>query len=109
MKHVEKFKDFGEVNEGVKNTITSGLVALSMLVSSCQSIDPEDKSKIEDKIEELQKQQEDNKYQIITPDNNIQDVNVVVIDSCEYLKWNGYGGSTNMTHKGNCKFCAKNK
>ena len=29
---------------------------------------------------------------------------VVVIDSCEYIKWN-YG----LSHKGNCKFCAERR
>ena len=29
---------------------------------------------------------------------------VVVIDSCEYIKWN-YG----MSHKGNCKFCKQRR
>ena len=35
---------------------------------------------------------------------------IVVMDSCEYLTWITYGGTTNYTHKGNCKFCiARNK
>lgn len=35
---------------------------------------------------------------------NANDPHVVVIDSCEYIKW-GYG----LTHKGNCKFCAERR
>lgn len=33
---------------------------------------------------------------------------VVLIDSCEYVKWsNGWGA--HYTHKGNCRFCAERK
>jgi hypothetical protein len=32
------------------------------------------------------------------------DVEIVVIDSCEYIKING-GNATWGSHKGNCKFC----
>ena len=31
---------------------------------------------------------------------------IVEIDGCEYL-WGNWGYSTVLTHKGNCKFCAK--
>lgn len=34
------------------------------------------------------------------------DVEIVVIDSCEYIKING-GNATWGSHKGNCKFCAE--
>jgi hypothetical protein len=34
------------------------------------------------------------------------DVQIVVIDSCEYIKING-GNATWGSHKGNCKFCAE--
>lgn len=34
------------------------------------------------------------------------DVEIVIIDSCEYLL-SGVGYSQMITHKGNCKFCAK--
>ena len=36
--------------------------------------------------------------------------NVVVIDSCEYLKGNetfGYQGYGYFAHKGNCRYCAE--
>ena len=42
-------------------------------------------------------QDNDGSYPIGVSTGNPQ---VVVIDSCEYIKW-GYG----LTHKGNCKFC----
>ena len=33
---------------------------------------------------------------------------VVLIDSCEYVKWsNGWGA--HYTHKGNCRFCAERR
>ena len=38
--------------------------------------------------------------------------NIVVIDSCEYLKkddWAGYQGFGYFAHKGNCRFCAERK
>ena len=35
---------------------------------------------------------------------------VVVIDSCEYIAINSKANlEANITHKGNCKFCAKRK
>lgn len=37
---------------------------------------------------------------------------IVVIDSCEYLKneeWTGYQGFGYFAHKGNCRFCAERK
>lgn len=34
------------------------------------------------------------------------DVQIVIIDSCEYIKING-GNATWGSHKGNCKFCAE--
>jgi hypothetical protein len=30
---------------------------------------------------------------------------VIIIDSCEYLTYRTYGGASEFTHKGNCKFC----
>ena len=34
------------------------------------------------------------------------DIKIVEIDSCEYL-WGDWGNATVLTHKGNCKYCAK--
>lgn len=35
-------------------------------------------------------------------------VRVVLIDSCEYVRWsNGYG--PHYAHKGNCKFCTERR
>ena len=36
----------------------------------------------------------------------ITKIKVVEIDSCEYL-WGDWGNATVLTHKGNCKYCAK--
>ena len=33
---------------------------------------------------------------------------VVLIDSCEYVKWSN-GDGANYTHKGNCRFCAERR
>lgn len=37
--------------------------------------------------------------------NISENSNIVIIDSCEYLKFRTYGGDYVGTHKGNCKFC----
>jgi|ERR1035437_837992 hypothetical protein len=44
-------------NEGLKSAIASGLAGLSMLISSCQSITPEEKSKLKHEIEILNQQE----------------------------------------------------
>ena len=36
----------------------------------------------------------------------ITKIKVIEIDSCEYL-WGDWGSATVLTHKGNCKYCAK--
>lgn len=38
--------------------------------------------------------------------NYINEIKIVEIDSCEYL-WGDWGNATVLTHKGNCKYCAK--
>ena len=40
------------------------------------------------------------------------DLQVVVIDSCEYLigyEYTGYHGYGYLSHKGNCKYCAERR
>lgn len=32
---------------------------------------------------------------------------IVVIDSCEYIEYNGYQRGYLFSHKGNCKYCAE--
>jgi hypothetical protein len=42
--------------------------------------------------------------------NRIDHIEVIVIDSCEYIVGDddgGYNGGIYLTHKGNCKFCKK--
>jgi hypothetical protein len=39
----------------------------------------------------------------IVRENNIP-IEVVIIDSCEYL-YGPWGNATVLTHKGNCKYC----
>jgi len=41
----------------------------------------------------------------VKAENTLQDEPIIVFDSCEYITYRTYGGSTNITHKGNCKFC----
>lgn len=35
---------------------------------------------------------------------NVNNPQVVIIDSCEYIQW-GYG----LAHKGNCKYCVERR
>lgn len=39
--------------------------------------------------------------------NKFEKYDVVVIDSCEYIQWGISYGYLNITHKGNCKYCAE--
>lgn len=40
----------------------------------------------------------------------LDDINIVVIDSCEYLKCSTYSiNSFVYTHKGNCRFCKERR
>jgi radical SAM protein with 4Fe4S-binding SPASM domain len=36
---------------------------------------------------------------------NVYENEIIVFDSCEYIKWRTYNGYYNLTHKGNCKYC----
>ena len=40
------------------------------------------------------------------PSSDISEYEVVIIDSCEYIK---NFGSTKLAHKGNCRFCAERR
>ena len=42
-------------------------------------------------------------------DNRIKNIRLYVIDSCEYIGYINAFYSDFLTHKGNCKFCAKRK
>ena len=39
--------------------------------------------------------------------NKFDKYDVIVIDSCEYIRWGVSYGYMNITHKGNCKYCAE--
>jgi hypothetical protein len=39
--------------------------------------------------------------------NKFEKYDIVIIDSCEYIQWGVSYGYLNITHKGNCKFCAE--
>lgn len=59
---MKKFSQLEEVqNEGIKTKLMGGLAALSMMISSCQSITPEEKARLKAEIEELNKQEEQGK------------------------------------------------
>lgn len=45
----------------------------------------------------------------IPSDYSVQDIDVVTLDSCEYLRVLTYGYNYTYSHKGNCKFCAKRR
>ena len=60
MKKFSQIENQTEVqNEGIKTTLLGGLAALSMMISSCQSITPEEKARLKSEIEELNKQEEE--------------------------------------------------
>lgn len=43
------------------------------------------------------------------PSVNVDGVNVVTIDSCEYISCPTYCGFQVYSHKGNCRFCAERR
>lgn len=47
--------------------------------------------------------------QIICRDNRINGIGVVVLDSCEYIKFTTDGFNYGITHKGNCKYCKERR
>ena len=50
-------------------------------------------------------------YKVVTNSSSIS-LNIVVIDSCEYLigrDCGGYYGFGYLSHKGNCKYCAERR
>ena len=53
----------------------------------------------------------DDVYKVVISSSSIPiDLQVVVIDSCEYLighEYAGYRGYGYLSHKGNCKYCAE--
>ncbi len=80
---------------------------LSLFVTSCE-VKTETQIKIVSEAE-LDKIRADEEKEKRKP--NIINVKVVEIDGCEYLEWENpiYSSNyidRNITHKGNCKFCA---
>lgn len=48
--------------------------------------------------------------QIVNEQAYVNDLEIVVLDSCEYILFDrrrGYAGSGGICHKQNCKFCAE--
>jgi hypothetical protein len=58
---MKKFAEFQPQNEGLKDKLIGGLAALSIMISSCQSITPEEKSRLQKEIEVLNIQEEHGK------------------------------------------------
>ena len=58
---MKKFSELQPQNEGLKDKLIGGLAALSMMISSCQSITPEEKARLQKEIEVLNKQEEHGK------------------------------------------------
>jgi hypothetical protein len=46
----------------------------------------------------------ENKNDTLSTNHDIQDIKIVVIDSCEYIQYHTYSYES-ITHKGNCKYC----
>jgi hypothetical protein len=62
MKYLKKYNS--EINEGLKQKIASGLIGLSMMVSSCDSITPEEKQRLQTEIESLSKQEQEDRKKV---------------------------------------------
>ena len=43
------------------------------------------------------------------PIKNVDGVNVVTVDSCEYIRCSTYYGYCIYNHKGNCRFCKERR
>lgn len=50
-------------------------------------------------------QNEDGSYPLMDSGGDNNSPYVIVIDSCEYVRWGAYG----FAHKGNCKYCAERR
>ncbi len=59
------------------------------------------------KPESIQYVKEDRPNMPKTNDVNVQLLDIIIIDSCEYLSYELYNKTGLLTHKGNCKNCKK--
>lgn len=41
------------------------------------------------------------------PAQDLPELQTIVYDGCEYLAYKSFSGATELTHKGNCRFCTK--
>jgi len=59
------------------------------------------------KKEEIEKKSSVNDFQKIVDNKSASNrlVQIITIDSCEYIVWDGSHGEVGFAHKGNCKWC----
>lgn len=69
---MKKFSQLEPHNEGIKSKLIGGLAALSMMISSCQSISPEEKARLTTEIESLNKQESQEKNMVTYYDSQIE-------------------------------------
>ena len=76
-----------------------GYVLLCAILFSCSNRPPENENENENIS---------NVKDILIPINSVtrQGVQILTIDSCEYI-WVKEDGGAGLTHKGNCKYCAE--
>jgi len=61
---MKKFSQLEKTNESLKEKIASGLIGLSMMVSSCDSITPEEKQRLQTEIQTLAKQEQEDRKKV---------------------------------------------
>lgn len=71
MKYLKKYNQ--DINEGLKEKIASGLIGLSMMISSCDSITPEEKQRLQNEIEILAKKEDQDRKMINYYDSKVAD------------------------------------
>jgi hypothetical protein len=84
MKYLKKYND--NVNEALMDKIASGLIGLSMMVSSCDSITPEEKQRLQTEIESLSKQEQQDRKMVNYYDAQVQQKQEKVSDLDEQVK-----------------------
>ena len=71
---MKKFSQIERQDESIKTKLVGGLAALSMMISSCQSISPEEKARLQKEIEQLNKQEDHGKEMVKYYDNQMEDL-----------------------------------
>lgn len=71
---MRKFSNLERQDEGLKSKLIGGLAALSLMISSCQSISPEEKARLQKEIEELNAQEKQGKDMVNYYDSQMQNL-----------------------------------